>query len=306
MLPNFIICGAQKGGTTALYHYLRVHPDVFIPDAKEINFFGHDFCRGVSWYEPAFAGWKGESAVGEASPEYMIYPEVAPNIASVLPKAKLLFVLRNPIERAYSGYWFYAQLYLNMQHVERPKDFFAHQVRLLTTRNVEKHDPIQPFSKAIRTETGHALYIERGLYYKHIKRFLEHFDRRQIHCIISEDLTKDPREVLRRCFEFLGVDQSHIPDNIGVHNPTLYPRSFALNKVLFLWARPFAKKYIWPVLPATVQKGQDRIHDMIQKVFFSGKRPDMNEDDRQYLRGIYRVPNEELGRFLGRDLSFWK
>ena len=107
-VPNFFIGGAQKSGTTTLHWRLKEHPQVFIPDfPQEIHFFddAKNFERGLRWYEGLFAGWKGQRAVGQTSPLYLYAPEVPERIHAVLPDARFVFILRDPVDRAYAHYW---------------------------------------------------------------------------------------------------------------------------------------------------------------------------------------------------------
>ena len=108
MLPNFIVIGSQKAGTTSLYEVFRGHPQIFMPEKKELNFFFQEseFARGQSYYEEYFAATSaGAIAVGEASPGYICHPDVPARIHAMVPDARLIVTLRNPIERAYSQYW---------------------------------------------------------------------------------------------------------------------------------------------------------------------------------------------------------
>src|SRR3954447_530769 len=102
MLPNFVIIGTMKGGTTSLYHYLRHHPQVFMTETKELHYFVADknLSRGLDWYERNFAGAGDAVAVGEASPDYTKYPihaDVPKRMADVMPWARLVYVIRNPV-----------------------------------------------------------------------------------------------------------------------------------------------------------------------------------------------------------------
>ena len=165
MLPNFLICGIEKGGTSALFHYLKAHPEVFMPKEKELNFFNFNYAKGIEWYERYFAESGGAPFRGEASPLYMTYPEVPRRIAQVTPKAKLLFVLRDPIERAYSHYWF---------NVNRGVQY-----------------PQESFSKMIRRESGYRRYLWKGFYCDQIEMFLPHFNREQLYFIVTEKMAED-------------------------------------------------------------------------------------------------------------------
>jgi hypothetical protein len=105
-LPNFLIVGAMKSGTTSLARYLGAHPQAYVAPEKEINFFerGYVWNRGVDWYASRFEGAGDALAVGEASPSYMYWPTAIERMASVVPDARLIALLRDPVERAYSHY----------------------------------------------------------------------------------------------------------------------------------------------------------------------------------------------------------
>lgn len=117
-LRNFLIVGAMRCGTTFLAHCLGAHPDIYIPRAKEIHYFDVHFEKGPEWYKRKFSGAKKEHAVGEATQSYMYLDYVPPRIASLLPDARLIAILRNPVDRAYSHYWFHRAL-----GVEKPRVF---------------------------------------------------------------------------------------------------------------------------------------------------------------------------------------
>jgi len=106
MLPNFLIVGAQKAGTSSMVIYLSEHPDVSVP-LNEIHFFDIDerYKKGLKWYEKHFKKWNGQKAIGEKTPIYMYLEKVPARIAKDLPNIKLIFMLRNPTDRAWSNYW---------------------------------------------------------------------------------------------------------------------------------------------------------------------------------------------------------
>src|SRR3712207_6690007 len=103
-LPDFVIIGTQRGGTTSLYHYLSKHPEVLPALRKEIHFFDLNFDRGLDWYLAHFARQDQPGLVGEASPLYMFHRDVPERVRRVLPNAKFIALLRNPVDRAYSQY----------------------------------------------------------------------------------------------------------------------------------------------------------------------------------------------------------
>ncbi|RNI13582.1 hypothetical protein EFE41_03125 [Methanohalophilus portucalensis FDF-1] len=158
--PDFIICGAQKAGTTSLLRYLRSHPEIFMPN-KEVHFFDRNYLKGLEWYKSQFADNSVSIKVyGEKCPEYMYLENVPERIYQNFPNIKLIFILRNPLERAYSGYW--------------------HEVK-----NGREN---LPFEKAIKKEEErlkseeayckiHCSYIDRGKYIEQLKRFEYYFSK---------------------------------------------------------------------------------------------------------------------------------
>ncbi|MCX7848245.1 MAG: sulfotransferase domain-containing protein [bacterium] len=191
---NFLIAGTQKGGTTALAHFLAQHPHVFISRQKELHFFDRDkYFRArtpnYTWYHQHFQGCDGYRAVGEATPIYMFWPAAAPRIHAYNPAMKLILLLRNPIERAYSDYI-----------MERRRGF-----------------ELLPFRWAIRVEplrrrwlpsllARHYLYTSRGFYSQQIQHLLHYFPREQMLILKTEELREDHYGTLQRVCAFLGVD----------------------------------------------------------------------------------------------------
>jgi sulfotransferase family protein len=183
MLPSFLLIGAMKSGTTTLYWYLQQHPDVFMATPKEPNFFNDHWHRGVGWYERLFAGAGRARARGEASVRYASYPddpECPSRIASVVPDARLLFVVRDPIARMRSHY--------------------LHEVAALRER--------RPVEQALRENP---IYLDLSRYATQLERYLDHFPREQLLVVRAEDLFGDPFLVLPWVYGFVGVDPSWRP-----------------------------------------------------------------------------------------------
>jgi Sulfotransferase domain len=181
VLPNFVVIGTTKGGTTSLYEYLRTHPDIFLPATKELRFFTveDNWHRGIEWYRSNFDSAEGESAVGEVSPCYTLYPAlsgVPERMARLIPKARLVYVVRHPIERMCSHY---------LEHA-------AHGWQR------------RPISEALWDDPR---YIYGSCYTLQIERFLEYFHREQLLVVTTEALRTRQEETLARVFRFLGVDQ---------------------------------------------------------------------------------------------------
>jgi Sulfotransferase family len=188
-LPTFLVIGAMKAGTTSLYHYLRDHPQVFMPDTKEVNFFNplRNWRRGVGWYEACFRDAPaGTLAVGEASTSYTKYPwieGVPERIATVLGDVRLIYVVRHPIERMRSQY---------LHHVVTGQER-------------------RPIERAFVEEP---MYLQISRYAFQLERYAPTVPEERIMVIDSRALLEDRLATLRRVFGFLGVDPGWVPSTI--------------------------------------------------------------------------------------------
>lgn len=204
-LPNFIVIGAAKAGTTAFYWYLAEHPSVFMSPVKETNFFAygldangrllygdpavHHFpIKSLPEYERLFENAGNAAAVGEASPIYLECPQAAQRIRAVLPGARLICSLRHPVDRAYSDY------VMQLRHQGRRFD----PARDLTP----KADWARPDS--------HWMRISR--YHEQLVRYFDAFPREQIHVLVFDDLRRNQLKAVQDAYRFLGIDAAFVPD----------------------------------------------------------------------------------------------
>jgi hypothetical protein len=189
-LPNFVVIGAMRAGTTSLWEYLRGHPQVFMATLKEPNFFSEagTWKRGRGWYESLFRDAGGAIAVGEASTSYTkhpIHPGVPERMARVIPGARLVYVVRDPIARIRSHYeW---ALHRGLEH--------------------------RPLAQAVLEHPG---YVAYSRYAFQLDRYLDWFARDRLLVVTSEDLRDARRRTVRRVFEFLGVDPSWAPPGLAL------------------------------------------------------------------------------------------
>lgn len=188
---DFLIIGAQKSGTTSLFHYLRVHPQIHIPFVKEIGFFSTErkFRKGVPWYLKHFADAHPQQIIGEISPQYMAHPAAVGQIHALFPDTRLIAVLRNPIDRAYSAY------------------------RMAVRRGGERHtmqEALTPPDTGLPSND----YISMGLYGKILEGYLNYFPASQIRLVFTEELAAKPGQVMQGLLGFLGVDENFIPGNL--------------------------------------------------------------------------------------------
>ncbi len=212
VLPNAILGGAQKSGTTTLHRLLETHPQIYFPPRpQEIHYFDleRNFARGLGWYARFFAGWSGEAVVAQTSPLYLYEPLAAARIAAALPAARLLFVLRNPIDRAYSHYW--------------------HEVRYgYEASSFEEALAAEPERlRGGETARRHYSYLDRGRYGRQLARYFAALPREQILVALYDDLARDPAAIARRVASFLGVSEGwDLPAAAAAerHNPAMVPR----------------------------------------------------------------------------------
>jgi len=266
-LPDFLIIGSQKAGSTTLYHVLRQHPQLYLSPRKEINFFFHDdlYERGVAFYERFFQGAAPGQLCGEASPGYICHPQAPERIFRLLPRVRLILTVREPIARAYSQYWD------NRRHLSEWRTF-DEIARLYLDENYQPGKP------------G---YFSRGVYIRYIQRYLEFFPARQLLVVAFEEMLKSPSAFYRRIFEFLEIDTEFDP--LPYHRA--YNPSSIWKNPLYLYFFRHPSRTRW--LPAAAR----RLLFWGPKESFSP--PPIAAATRQKLEAFYRPWNEALFAFLG-------
>lgn len=204
--PDFIIIGAQKCGTSTFFHHLRKHPDIRLPFRKELHYFDEHFSNGIDWYLRFFEKPRAQGkpyCTGEASPYYFFHPRVPERIFSVYPRIKLLLLLRNPVNRAYSQY----------QHMKRKGRIslsFEHCIHL-------ESEILDGRKEEFMQEEGHTdliyrrfSFLARSRYSEQLSEWFKYFPREQIMIIRSEDYFSDPAAVYSGFFHFLGLSDFRI------------------------------------------------------------------------------------------------
>jgi hypothetical protein len=211
LLPDFIIIGTQKGGTSSLYEHLAQHPLVFPALKKEVHFFdSENFAKGTNWYRGHFKlGLRGTFArrfaqgraiTGEASPYYLFYPHAPKRVAELLPKAKLVVMLRNPIDRALSHY------YHQVRKGREPLSFEA-AIEAEGERLKGEHERILQNDAYYSYPYWAYSYLARGIYADQLKLWFELFPREQLLFIKSEDFFTNPAACFKRTLHFLGLPE---------------------------------------------------------------------------------------------------
>jgi hypothetical protein len=197
-MPDFLIIGAQKAGTTSLFHYLAQHPDLAMPVDKEIHYYDNNYQKGLNWYKRYFPLRSSTRFSGEATPYYLFHPFVAERIAHDMPGVKLIVCLRDPAQRAFSHYQMMKRFgteWLTFEEaIQQEPSRYRQGLRELALDPLRRSAPHQDFS-----------YVARGKYAGQIRRWLRCFPREQFLFLSSEELAQQPTQALTRVTDFLGI-----------------------------------------------------------------------------------------------------
>ena len=297
--PNFFVIGAGRSGTTSLYHYLKQHPDVFMSPIKETNFFAYEgetersHFMGLETkyqfpvvtmadYLALFNGASGRKAIGEVSPLYLHSRYAAEGIKKFSPRAKLIAILRHPVERAHSSF----QLLLREGRENRT---FAEAVR-------QEQGGIE----AASTTFAQRHYLRFGLYSHYLSTYLHLFDRRQIVVCLFDDLAAGPKTLMSRLFRFLEVDATFVPDVSVRHNAAGTPTNVFWR--LALTKNPLSR-ILGRLTPACVRHRALAIQDAARSRHLV--KPELSDGLRCNLNQFYRDDILQLQDLLQRDLSLW-
>jgi len=298
MLPNFIIIGACKAGTTSLHDYLDQHPDVYMSPKKETNFFAlvdgdpryyepvdqfrksrRQPIKTLEAYQTLFGRVRGERAIGEASPWYLLEERVPERIQRYIPQAKLIAILRNPVEQAYSNF----QQKLR-QDVEPQADFLK-AIRATEQRMRENWHPF-------------LCYKHLGRYYTQLSRYYACFASQQIRVYLYEDLQADNIRLCQDIFRFLEIDDTFIPNITIRHNTSGIPskgwQKFMIRTI------PFRRRVGRILTPRTKRY----LHAKWQGLTLR-KAPPIPSEARKELLQNYRGEIQQLQDLIRRDLSHW-
>ena len=215
-LPDFLILGAQKAGTTSLYAYLRRHPQITGPSWKEVSFFDRHWARGESWYRgnfPNLARTRGK-LVGEASPSYVFHPLAPQRVQELVPQARLVVLVRNPVDRALSHH--NHEVALGREPLSFEEALDAEEERLRGEVERMTADP-RYFSREWWSHT----YKARGRYAEQLERWLEVFPRERLLVLSSDELGSEPERAHAQVLEFLGAP----PHRLDSY-PRVYEREY--------------------------------------------------------------------------------
>lgn len=204
-LPDFIIAGCQKGGSTSLFKYLEQNQEISTSFTKEVNFFNRSYGRGINFYKSYFPlKINNGRLIGESTPDYMDNPYVPKRIYKSLPNVKLIFVLRNPIHRAYSHYQMTRSFGIKFENLSF-KEALERENERISEIEKKLSDP-----NFYNEDYCYYNYLKKGLYSKQLLLWKEYFPEDQLLILQSEELFENPSRVMSQTEDFLGVKTSQI------------------------------------------------------------------------------------------------
>lgn len=296
-LPNFLIIGAAKSGTTSLYHYIKAHPQIYMTPIKETNFFAYEgqevhvhwegpsptailrSITDIDTYHKQFQGISDEIAIGEASPLYLYCESSPARIKKHIPDVRLISILRNPVERAYSH--------------------FIHLRR-------DGREPCADFGEALKLEQVRMqenwawdyYYRDMGCYYTQLCRYYERFNPSQIKIFLFEDLNRDITRVLREIFRFLDIDMEFVPNTTHQYHVSGIPKIQVLQD--FLGRSNAPKTVLKQFIPVDARRWVRR-----QLMTRNLEKPELPKKRYQELIEVFRLEILALQDLIERDLSGW-
>lgn len=289
-IVDFIGIGAAKSGTTWVADMLNAHPDIYMSEPKEVRYFNElngislkyaykdrmnkNFGKPLSWYRKHFQHISSNKIKGEFTPSYIVDKKAPIMIKKYFPNVKLIVSLRNPIDRAYSYYW---------------QTKYMHRVEERT------------FEEALDKE---ALYIENGMYFKHIQYYLNYFNREQIMIVLFDDIVSNPESVIKKLYSFLGVDDTFIP--AAIKNKSNYSKIVYVKGIL-LWMDKGAKLLVQiRMAKLLILLKKIKINKILLNLFTKKHSyPKMDPKARKYLQKVFGEDIRNLEKLLGRDLPQW-
>lgn len=294
--PRFLILGFPKCGTTALASALAQHPDIVMSDPKETHFFDVHYERGWNWYlRTAFRGAAEGSALGEATPSYVFVPWALERIRRDLPDARLIVMLRNPIDRIWSHWWM-----LRARGLE-PLGF--EEAVAASLKEQETDRPVtrgrwreHTASQSAGINLGYRTYVDYSRYAQRLERVLRVVGRSRVRVEFLADVRRDENAAVRRVLTHIGVDTERWPDS-GV------PRQNAAMGGAARHALRFARTVgVSRLAPRLSDAAKGRMKRYLSRL---GSRPSMDAGTRKRMTELLAPDVKRLMKLLDRDLSHW-
>lgn len=273
--PNLIFIGPSKAGSSWLFEMLRQHPDIFLATAKDLYFFDRYFDRGLCWYESHFRDAVDYKVIGEFSHDYLLSERAAGRIRATLPNVRLLAILRNPVQRAFSEYLF-----------------------LKRNNLIGKNVGIQEAAKRFPA------IVSGGMYGEHLEVYCREFAEEQMFIGEFEDIVGRPRELLAGICRFLGIDAGFSFSDVERRVlPAATARSAVLAGIAKGAAVQFRKYGLVQFLG--VAKRSTILQSILYRPYDLASRPKLSDSERAWLEELYQPDLRRLETLLQRSFRHW-
>lgn len=276
---DVILIGAQKAGTTTLAYLLEQHPTITLSDPKEPHFFSHNWNKGVSWYNSKFhsdvgikvdasTSYSASDLESDSSKYALNHNNVATRAYSLNPEMKIIYIMRNPLERTYSGYWHY----------------------------VRQGDEKRPFLEAIKDPSTN--YLDISNYYDQINKWLHYYPIESFYFILFDDLKENPEKVAKDCYQFLGIDT-----NITIEKNFMKNKSYNVG-----WIGKKMNKFVnkYPNVINVKDKLPSFLVGNINNLRKGkGSIPKITNQEKNFLKDSFFEKNKKLELLTGLNLERW-
>ena len=296
-LPNFLIVGAAKSGTTALYHYLKQHPEVFLTPIKETNFFALDGMNidfkgpgdsegvhrnsitNIIEYSDQFSEYKNEKAIGEVCPSYLYFEDAPENIKKYVPNVKIIAILRDPVDRSFSA-WL---------HLTRDKreSFSFDQALNDESRRIKEN----------WAEIWH--YREQGMYYKQLSRYYDIFPKENIKVFFYNNFKNNPLKIYSEICDFIGVKNTFNVDMDQTHNKGGMPRNRLLYNLMM--RKNFIKTIFNFIIRGSLRK---RIKLFLDKRNLTSLK--LDKEEKTKYKSFFKDDIIKLEKLLNLKINHWR
>lgn len=297
-LPNLFVAGAAKAGTTSVYRYLSEHPEVYMGTVKEPYYFSfvdekpkfqgpfdapvnQEIITDFQEYKQIFSGATNQKVIGESSNSYLYFKHSAENIRNTIPDCKIIILLRNPIDRAFSHYL---------------------QCRMLGQESLSFEEALDKEKEREKLNwRWHFQFTGQGMYYEQVKKYYQLFDAEDIFIGLFDDLKKDSITFMNKIFNFLGIEEIAEEIDFTVHNRSGLPKNDLVHKFL---RSPGILKSL--TRPFTSSKLRGKIYHFMHNMNYRfEEKPQMNPETRERLTALFKDDILRLQELIGRDLNAW-
>lgn len=293
--PNLIIPGAGKSGTSSLHLYLNQHPDIYMSEKKEPGYFFYDhlYKKQANWYQGLFEEGKSLKYRGESSTYYFKYELALKRMKEDLVDPKFIILLRHPIERIISHYFW----------------IWGKGMEYRSFRRAVKSDMYDEFTPVRHIRQHYKFYIQNSFYANWIKKYFKYFGRENVKVITTEMLKEKPLDVMNDCFEFLGLEKlqqiENTKHNVTVHRKVPYWDRLMMQLIFAENPNKRFHKIKERLLPEIFVRFYWKFHNKISPVILHPPKPKISEEDYKWLKNLLQDDIKELKRLINNPLNEW-